>query len=152
MRGQLQAKIELGESLHAVDFEQLEIENKHLKEAIEQKNGHLLELKRMNGSLSQSYMYCFYWPLPVYVVGTANFVLNNHKQYLNRQVQELNKIKKEIEKTDQKIVAMDDESDLVEKCAKQAHQKSQEIDKLMKSYTVLFFFSFLLTVIIKVRF
>lgn len=67
-------------------------------------------------------------------------MLNNHKQYLNKQVHELNKIKKEIEKTEQKIVAMDDESDIVEKCAKQAHEKSQEINKLMKSYTVNFFF------------
>lgn len=50
MKGQLQAKMELGESLHAVDFEQLEIENKHLRETIEQKNNHLLDLKRMNGN------------------------------------------------------------------------------------------------------
>lgn len=47
---QLLAKEELGETLHAVDFEQLQIENQRLIKKIEEKNTHLLELKRMTGS------------------------------------------------------------------------------------------------------
>lgn len=46
---QLLAKEELGETLHAVDFEQLKIENQRLIKKIEEKNTHLLELKKMNG-------------------------------------------------------------------------------------------------------
>lgn len=46
---QLLAKEELGETLHAVDFEQLQIENQRLIKKIEEKNTHLLELKKMNG-------------------------------------------------------------------------------------------------------
>lgn len=46
---QLIAKEELGETLHAVDFEQLQIENQRLIKRIEEKNIHLIELKKTNG-------------------------------------------------------------------------------------------------------
>lgn len=46
---QLLAKEELGETLHAVDFDQLQIENQRLRKKIEEKNTHLLELKKMTG-------------------------------------------------------------------------------------------------------
>lgn len=46
---QLVLKEELGETLHAVDFEQLQIENQHFLKRIEEKNTHLLELKRTSG-------------------------------------------------------------------------------------------------------
>lgn len=49
VKSQLLAKEELGETLHAVDFEQLQIENQRLIKKIDEKNTHLLELKRMNG-------------------------------------------------------------------------------------------------------
>lgn len=49
LSNQLIQKEELGEAIDAVDFDQLRIENQHLAERIEQKNTHLLELKRMNG-------------------------------------------------------------------------------------------------------
>lgn len=52
LSGQLITKEELGESIDAVDFDQLRIENKHLSETIDQKNSHLLDLKKMNGKVN----------------------------------------------------------------------------------------------------
>lgn len=44
-------KQELGENIHEVDFEKITIENQHFQKKIEQKNNHLIELKRMNGNI-----------------------------------------------------------------------------------------------------
>lgn len=51
LSNQLSQKEELGETLHAVDFEQLQIENQHFLKKIEEKNVHLLEQKKMNGKM-----------------------------------------------------------------------------------------------------
>ncbi|KAG7188771.1 hypothetical protein KM043_008389 [Ampulex compressa] len=49
---QLLQREELGEALHAVDFEQLDIENRDFIRKIDEKNQHVLEMKRIAGRYS----------------------------------------------------------------------------------------------------
>lgn len=51
---QLIQRKELGESLHAVDFEQLNIENKDYVKMIEEKNRYVIEMKRIAGDQSST--------------------------------------------------------------------------------------------------
>lgn len=46
---QLDQKEELGETLHSIDFEQLAIENHKYQQKIENKNHHLLLMKKITG-------------------------------------------------------------------------------------------------------
>ncbi|KAF2879559.1 hypothetical protein ILUMI_26608 [Ignelater luminosus] len=116
LSNQLIQKEELGEAIDAVDFDQLRIENQHLAEKIEQKNTHLLELKRMNG--------------------TANLVLSTNKKYLQKQVQDLSTVKNNIKFQEQKIIELDKESYDVEKEVAKVKQKYEEIVDLRENYKV----------------
>lgn len=115
---QLLAKEELGETLHAVDFEQLKIENQRLIKRIEEKNTHLLELKKMNGK--------------------ANLALTAQKQYLQRQIQELNGLKESVKSTERKISACDDEGEAVEKELKKAQEHYEKLRDIKDNYRVSF--------------
>lgn len=115
---QLLAKEELGETLHAVDFEQLKIENQRLIKKIEEKNTHLLELKKMNGK--------------------ANLALTAQKQYLQRQIQELNGLKESVKSTERKISACDDEGEAVEKELKKAQEHYEKLRDIKDNYRVSF--------------
>ena len=51
---QLKQKEEMGEVLHAIDFDQLQIENKQYLLKIEERNGQLLKLKMMAANTVQT--------------------------------------------------------------------------------------------------
>lgn len=113
---QLVLKEEIGEMLHAVDFEQLHIKNTHFLKKIEEKNTHLLELKRMNGR--------------------ANLMLTTQKQYLQDQINELNKLKAKIAATEKKMDKLDNESERAEKEAEVAQAEYEEVKELTSNYRV----------------
>lgn len=75
----LAQKEELGETIREADFQKIIIENQKYIEKIEQKNIHLLELKKITGS--------------------ANLVLSTHKKYLLNQVEHLKKLRKSVADT-----------------------------------------------------
>ncbi|GJQ80586.1 hypothetical protein Trydic_g19990 [Trypoxylus dichotomus] len=83
-------KEELGECIHEVDFVKLKIENKNFQINIEQKNSHLLELKRINGN--------------------ANLMLTNHKKILQKQDEALRNLKKTVKATQKRIVELEEEN------------------------------------------
>lgn len=56
---QLRQREELGEALHAIDFQQLAIENQDYVKTIEEKNRYLLDLKRITG-YPQRFFLLFY--------------------------------------------------------------------------------------------
>lgn len=116
LAGQLVLKEEIGEMLHAVDFEQLHIKNTHFLKKIEEKNTHLLELKRMNGR--------------------ANLMLTTQKQYLQDQTNELNKLKAKIAVTEKKMDKLDTESEKAEKEAEEAQAIYEEVKELTSNYRV----------------
>lgn len=115
---QLLAKEELGETLHAVDFEQLKIENQRLIRKIEEKNTHLLELKKMNGK--------------------ANLALTAQKQFLQKQIQELNGLKDAVNSTERKISACDEEGEAVEKELLKAQEHYEKLKNIKDNYRVKF--------------
>lgn len=75
---QLRQKEEMGETLHEVDFNQLQIENKQFLDKIDEKNIDLILLKRQVGKATQS--------------------LNRYKDELHRQIKELADIEQRIDK------------------------------------------------------
>ncbi|CAF3287938.1 unnamed protein product [Rotaria socialis] len=75
---QLRQKEEMGETLHEVDFHQLQIENKQYLDKIDEKNVELILLKRQVGKATQS--------------------LNRFKDDLNRQIKDLLDIEQRISK------------------------------------------------------
>ncbi|XP_072377438.1 cilia- and flagella-associated protein 263 [Diabrotica undecimpunctata] len=107
---------ELGENVHAVDFDQLEIENKHLLQKIDQKQIHLIELKRMNGG--------------------ANLILSKHKKYLLRQQMDYNKIQVGITEKEQQIQELDEEHDKVEEERDKAKEKYENFKVFKSTYRV----------------
>lgn len=113
---QLVLKEEIGEMLHAVDFEQLHIKNTHFLKKIDEKNTHLLELKRM--------------------CGRSNLMLTTQKQYLQDQTNELNKVKGKIAATEKKINALDTESEKAEQEGEVAKEKYEEVKELINNYRV----------------
>ncbi|KAF5281805.1 hypothetical protein FQA39_LY05019 [Lamprigera yunnana] len=113
---QLVQKEELGEAVDAVDFEQLQIDNKHLAEAIEQKNNHLLELKRVNG--------------------TASLVLTTNKKYLQKQILEIQRVKNSIKVKQKKIIELENESEAVQNQVIKEKEKFDKIYRLTIHYSV----------------
>lgn len=107
---------ELGENVHAVDFDQLEIENKHFITKIDQKNTHLLELKKMNGG--------------------ANLVLSKHKKYLHGQQQECNNLKAKMGEHEKQKDEIERECQAVEEEGEKAEERLGFIKNLKNSYTV----------------
>ncbi|XP_023029673.1 cilia- and flagella-associated protein 263 [Leptinotarsa decemlineata] len=102
--GVLIQRQELRENVHAVDFDQLEIENKHFLEKIEQKQLHLIELKKMNGG--------------------ANLVLSKHKKYLQNQQEDYNKLKETVAEKEKETLALEDELD----------KTDDELNKVVEKY------------------
>lgn len=113
---QLVLKEEIGEMLHAVDFEQLQIKNQHALKKIEEKNVHLLELKRINGR--------------------ANLMLTTQKQFLQDQMNELANLKAKITATEKKTSILDEESERAEAEVEKAQAKYEEVKELSTNYAV----------------
>ncbi|XP_050302032.1 coiled-coil domain-containing protein 113 [Anthonomus grandis grandis] len=113
---QLIQRQELGENVHAVDFDQLEIENKHFIQKIEQKNIHLIELKKMNGG--------------------ANLVLSIHKKFLQRQQDDCNKLQSEISEKNRQIEETEKEVDVGKQELEAEIEKFENCKNLKSKYTV----------------
>ncbi|CAH1114050.1 unnamed protein product [Psylliodes chrysocephalus] len=107
---------ELGANVHTVDFDQLEIANKHLLIKIDQKQVHLVELKKMNGG--------------------ANLVLSKHKKILLQQQIDFNKLRKDIEAKEQQIDELEEEFVKVEEERNIARSKFEYFKKFKSSHRV----------------
>lgn len=113
---QLIQRQELGENVHAVDFDQLEIENKHFIDKIDQKNVHLLELKKMNGG--------------------ANLILSTHKKFLQKQQEDSNKLKEEIENKNKQMAIIEEECNRAEEELSAEIERYENCKNLKNKYTV----------------
>ncbi|KAG5867069.1 hypothetical protein JTB14_032281 [Gonioctena quinquepunctata] len=107
---------ELRENVHAVDFDQLEIENKHFLEKIEQKHLHLIEMKRMNGG--------------------ANLVLSKHKKYLQVQQEDYNKLKDAVGEKEKEIDVLEKEYDEVGDELEKAQERYEYYRDMRSTYRV----------------
>ncbi|XP_018333332.1 coiled-coil domain-containing protein 113-like [Agrilus planipennis] len=106
----------LGETVHAVDFDKIRIENTYLMEKIEQKTAHMLELKQINGE--------------------ANLMLANFKKYLLKQMSELDKVKKEIMENERKIKDLETQGNLAEQEVEKQEEKLQKMMYITEHYKV----------------
>jgi hypothetical protein len=105
---QLKQKEEMGEVLHAIDFDQLQIENKQYMQKIEERNAELLKLKMTAGNTMQ----------------TLNFhkVFDDNEKKLQNLTQEFQKLQIEIAQR----------KDLLSKLKVEEEMVLQEKDKAQK--------------------
>lgn len=107
---------ELGENVHAVDFDQLEIENKHFAEKIELKNIQLIDLKKMSGG--------------------ASLVLTNNKKELRELQDTYNALKAGAAEKQKMIEETEEECDQIREEMLLARSKYNIFKKLKASYQV----------------
>lgn len=107
---------ELGENVHAVDFDQIEIENKHFAEKIDLKNIQLVELKRMSGG--------------------ASLVLTNNKKWLRKLQDQYNDLKAALAEKEKMIDETGLQCDKIEAEMEAAKEKYNNFKKLTICYRV----------------
>ncbi|KAJ3117234.1 hypothetical protein HDU96_007493 [Phlyctochytrium bullatum] len=99
---QLKQKEEMGEVLHAIDFDQLQIENKQYLSKIEERNAELLKLKMTAGKTVQ--------------------ILNFYKKKLQNLTEESQKLRSEIEQRLELLAKLRTESKIVEEETRKAER------------------------------
>jgi antitoxin component YwqK of YwqJK toxin-antitoxin module len=113
---QLKQKEEMGEVLHAIDFDQLQIENRQFLQKIEEKNGELAKLKL--------------------VCGNTVSKLNNHKKLLGDVLQESRKLKTEINQRADLLNKLEREAERVQTEKETAKEVNSAIRLQLESYKV----------------
>lgn len=116
LKHQLLQKEELGETLHAVDFDQMRIDNKILMERIESKNADLLQLKQKSGGV--------------------NLLLAKRRHALQKQLAEIRNISDQIEEFKRTNTAIETERVSVESELKRTEEKLGRTRHLISEYTV----------------
>ncbi|XP_075988430.1 cilia- and flagella-associated protein 263 [Anticarsia gemmatalis] len=116
LKGQIKVKAELSESLRAVDFEKLKIENSECMKLIEKKLQQLGELKKMTGD--------------------ANLNLTIHKKAMMAQNSYLTNVLKSIKMKEQQTVQLDKERDVIAAQADSLAEKLDEVRKVRMAYEV----------------
>ncbi|KAL3288095.1 hypothetical protein HHI36_002545 [Cryptolaemus montrouzieri] len=112
----LKQKKELGESLHAVDFEKLQIENNHFIKEIDLRTTQLIDLKRMNGG--------------------ANLILTNQKKFLMKQIVEMQQIQRDIDETRNKTEELERETEQAEEQLDKVKAHYESIRQMIEEYKV----------------
>ncbi|XP_053621382.1 coiled-coil domain-containing protein 113-like [Plodia interpunctella] len=116
LTGQIRVKTELSESLRAVDFEKLKIENSESEKLIDYKFQQLVELKKMTGD--------------------ANLTLTIHKKAMMDQNNYLIGIVNSIKNREILTVQLDKERDRIEEQADSLDQRLTEVKKVRLAYEV----------------
>nr|CAH7745658.1 unnamed protein product [Callosobruchus chinensis] len=107
---------ELRVNVQAVDFDRLEIENKHFQRKIDQKNDHLFQLKKMSAGV--------------------NLVITQHRKYMQNQVAHFSKIRDDIKRIDKQSHDIDRDIEQVSKELERAEEHYEHFKRLQKSYRV----------------
>ncbi|KAJ3128583.1 hypothetical protein HK098_004009 [Nowakowskiella sp. JEL0407] len=113
---QLKQKEEMGEVLHAIDFDQLQIENKQYLGKIEERNSELLKLKMTAGNTVQ--------------------ILNLHKKNLQNLTQESERLRSEIAQRKDLLSKLKSEAELVNIEKKKAEKLNLHLREQMESFRV----------------
>ncbi|RKO97323.1 hypothetical protein CXG81DRAFT_6900, partial [Caulochytrium protostelioides] len=113
---QLTQKEELGHVLHAVDFDQLQIENRQYLTTIEERNRELVQLKMR--------------------VGKALIQLNHHKARLASGVQGNAQLEKDLAQRTQLLASMQQESETVAVVADRIHKQYEATANEAQAYQV----------------
>jgi len=116
LANQLKQKEEMGESLHSIDFDQLQIENKQYMARIEERNAELLKLKLTAGNTIQT--------------------LNEHKKQLQDLMSESEKLQGGIQSRRQVLDKLQTEQTNVRKENENAIQVYQSLRKQIEQISV----------------
>ncbi|XP_028156664.1 uncharacterized protein LOC114350179 [Ostrinia furnacalis] len=116
LKGQIKVKAELSESLRAVDFDKLKIENDECMEIIDKKLQQLGELKKMTGD--------------------ANLNLTIHKKLMMEQNTYLTNIINTIKDRERMTIELDKERDIIQVQADSLAQRLEEVKKVRLAYEV----------------
>lgn len=141
-RQQLAQRKELGELLHAVDFEKLSIENQDYAKMLEEKNLYVIDMKRIAGDRSWTNVRsCIrLGPYIVFVTGYYHLKLTQHKQKLEDLLRKLNEVKSEIITKQDQIKELKIEQRVVEVKVKRLNKKLQNLLSFMDNHIVNFHF------------
>ncbi|KAJ3019639.1 UNVERIFIED_CONTAM: hypothetical protein HDU68_010581 [Siphonaria sp. JEL0065] len=113
---QLKQKEEMGEVLHAIDFDQLQIENKQYLAKIEDRNAELLKLKMTAGNTVQ--------------------ILNFFKKKLQSLTAESQKLKNEIDQRREFLTKLNSEAASVAEETKKASTVNEKLREKMEEFKV----------------
>ncbi|KOC66367.1 Coiled-coil domain-containing protein 113 [Habropoda laboriosa] len=113
-RRQLAQREELGESLHAVDFEKLNIENQDYVKMLEEKSVYVIDMKK--------------------IAGHYHLKLTQHKQKLNDLLFTLNAVKREILLKQKQIEELEDEHVAVNLNRKRMSKQLETLLNFMDNY------------------
>jgi hypothetical protein len=116
LQTQLLQKEEMGEVLHAIDFDQLQIENKQYLIKIEERNAELLKLKQTAGS--------------------TTLTLNAYKKKLSVLTEECSKLLREIRSRQDLLQRLTDEHQSVERERMKALKQNQLLNNQIAQYSV----------------
>eukprot|EP00128_Syssomonas_multiformis_P005595 Colp12_sorted_trinity150504_noHs@32499 len=116
LRLQLKQKEEMGEVLHAIDFDQLKIENKQYLEKIDERNKELLKLKL--------------------TAGNTLLVLNTYKKKLNNLTMESEKLKGEIAQRQEMLAKLSAETSMVTSERDKAGATNSTLKHQLEDYKV----------------
>ncbi|XP_029674460.1 coiled-coil domain-containing protein 113-like [Formica exsecta] len=113
---QMQQRKELGETLRAVDFEQLNIENQICIREIDEKNRYLLEMKR--------------------IVGRYSIALTKHKEKLGNLISIVNEVRNNIAFKKQEIVKLQSEKVAMKVEIKKTEKQLKSVMALLDDFEV----------------
>ncbi|XP_045782248.1 coiled-coil domain-containing protein 113-like [Maniola jurtina] len=116
LKGQIKVKAELSESLRAVDFDKLKIENSECLKTIDYKLQQLGELKKMTGD--------------------ANLNLTVHKKAMMQQNGYLSNILQSIKEKQKQTAELDKEKDVIKVQAESLSQRLDDVRKVRLAYEV----------------
>ncbi|KAL0119024.1 hypothetical protein PUN28_009569 [Cardiocondyla obscurior] len=113
---QLNQRKEVGEALRAVDFEQLRIENRICVQKIDEKNQHLLEMKK--------------------IAGRYSIALSKHKEKVEGLILTMNEVKTKIVSKSQELVKLQSEQIATKAEIKKTEKRIKSMTVLMNKFKV----------------
>ncbi|KAJ3393348.1 hypothetical protein HDU84_002143 [Entophlyctis sp. JEL0112] len=131
---QLKQKEEMGEVLHAIDFDQLQIENKQYLAKIEERNAELLKLKMTAGNTVQ--ILNFYKASGAAFLQLACLHLSTTQKRLQLLTGESNKLKTEIEQRTEFLGRLNSEAEVVLEETRQAESINERLKTKNEEFKV----------------
>ncbi|XP_076750654.1 cilia- and flagella-associated protein 263 [Xylocopa sonorina] len=126
---QLVQREELGESLHAIDFEKLNIENQDYVKMLEEKSVYVIDMKRITGSVLDLGLFI------VLVTGHYHLKLTQHKQKLNDLALALSKVKEDILSKQAQIKEFAGEHNVMEINVRRLEKQLKDLLNFMEYHT-----------------
>jgi predicted nucleic acid-binding Zn-ribbon protein len=146
---QLKQRKELGEALRAIDFEQLNIENQVCIRKIDEKNQHLLQMKKIAGTGINTLFYIHFCNTRIveFNAGGYSMALTKHKKKVDGLTSTMNGVRDKIVSKKQEIVKLKSEQITAKNEIKKEEKQLKSIIELINNFEVIFFNIFVCSLI-----